>query len=139
MALTNEKIVDEAVKRMAALHLSPIALSAIREGRVFISEGSDMLYSPQLGEEAIIHAFEAEHNAFVYHVIHGRYYIGDDLMDMYAMLYVSAEEDEWEFDRDDIAEKCPLAYVYNLTYPELSEFGGILVETTKNGTLRRIG
>lgn len=43
-----------------------------------------------------------------------------------ALLYVSAEEEEWELDREDLKGRVPLAYVANLDAPIAPVNGGLV-------------
>lgn len=44
--------------------------------------------------------------------------------------------EEWTYDRRDIQEGCPLAYVENMTYPDCSEFGSVGVRPVNGGVVR---
>ena len=76
--------------------------------------------------------FEHKNNILVYAAIHSHTEFGELL----TMLYVSAHEQEWELDREELINDFPLAYVKNLTYPELSEFGIVGVKTQDGGLIR---
>ena len=52
------------------------------------------------------------------------------------MLYVSAEDEEWELDREDLEERVPLAYVANLDAPDCSELGSIGIAPANGGLVR---
>lgn len=84
--------------------------------------------------EQIVKKFEDKHkNYVVYHVIHSETYVGEIL----SILFVSDEPDEWEVERLENGYIC--AYCINLLYPELSEFGDIIIEGYDNGTsLKRV-
>ena len=89
-------------------------------------------------EKALVHKFEQEYNALVYHVIHTLCNIRNDEHEMYSMLYVSNYPEEWEMDREMLKDNIAYAYVYNATDPVLSEIGSIAVQPV-NGGLVRIG
>ena len=55
---------------------------------------------------------------------------------MYALLYVSKNEDEWEYDKDDLKAGYPLAYVKNVSDDFCSEFGSIGVRQQFGGLVR---
>ncbi len=38
-----------------------------------------------------------------------------NISELYALLYVSHDEDEWGYDKDDIKNGCATAYVKNVT------------------------
>lgn len=52
------------------------------------------------------------------------------------MLYVSAEEEEWELDREDLDGRISLAYVANLDAPDCSELGSIGIAPANGGLVR---
>lgn len=71
----------------------------------------------------------------VYHVI--RTDCGElGLMDAYLYISLPLTDYECERDRSDIKDKCPFAYVHNITDPELSEFGSIGVEFQHHALVR---
>ena len=56
----------------------------------------------------------------------------------YANLHVSYEnKDEWKYEKEDLKVMEPIAYVMNLTYPELSEWGTVMLKT-HDGIVERI-
>lgn len=119
---------EEAVKRMKMWGIeSEIVNGFRRSGLVASSEppfGACFWLTDEQKER--VQKFEEEYGALVYHVIHSYTDIGE----MESYLYVSNYPEEWEMDHEDISEHCPLAYVYNKTYPEYSEIGGIGVRLT---------
>ena len=73
----------------------------------------------------------------VYHVIKGTYDFGDgEKMIMDSLLYVSDEKEEWKYDRNDMKQGYIMSYVYNETYPDLSEFGTVGVVPINGGLSR---
>jgi hypothetical protein len=80
-----------------------------------------------------IREFEKENNALVYHVIHSFTSFGE----MESYLYVCDDQDEWELDHEDMEAGQQIAYVFNKTAPDCSEFGAIGVELTPAAGLRR--
>lgn len=80
----------------------------------------------------MVQKFEKEHGGLVYNLIFNITNFGVLL----TLLYVSPYEEEWEQDRVDINERTPLAYVYNMTVEELSEFGFVGVESVAGGLIR---
>lgn len=80
-----------------------------------------------------VEQFEREHDALVYHVIHGFTNIGE----LENYLYVSDYEEEWEMDREAIENNQQLVYVLNHSMPDCSEFGLIGIELTPAAGLRR--
>lgn len=80
--------------------------------------------------------FERTRNCIVYAAIYNEFKeIGNHL----TLLYVSYEnQDEWEVEKEDLKAMEPIAYVMNLTYPELSEYGTVVLRS-HDGVLERIG
>lgn len=80
--------------------------------------------------------FERTRNCIVYAVIYNEFKeIGKHL----TLLYVSyGNQDEWEAEKKDLKDMKPIAYVVNLTYPELSEYGTVVLRS-HDGVLERIG
>lgn len=80
--------------------------------------------------------FERTRNCIVYATIYNEFKeIGNHL----TLLYVSyGNQDEWEAEKKDLKDMKPIAYVMNLTYPELSEYGTVVLRS-HDGVLERIG
>ena len=71
----------------------------------------------------------------IYHVI--RTDCGElGIMDSYLYISLPLTDEECKRDRSDIECGCPFAYVYNITDPELSEFGSIGVEFQHHAIVR---
>lgn len=82
--------------------------------------------------EKAIKQLEKEHNILVYHAILTRTTFGTLL----TLLYVSANQDEWKRDRDELTEGLPCAYVMNLNDDNCSEFGCVQIASAKGGITR---
>ena len=135
--ITREVKLTEAVKRMEYLELHPDAVTAFKnEGTVPLTLGSEEeLFGIRRNSVDRLKTFEEKYHALVYYVI----FTPTTLGDMESYLFVSDYEEEWESDLDDIHEGYAVAWVNNLTYPELSEFGTISFVKAKTGVLRRVG
>lgn len=82
-----------------------------------------------------IKAFEETYKAEAYAAIYSDFgEIGKHL----TLLFVSNYRDEWEDDKKWLEKMQPMAYVCNLTYPEYSEFGTVLLKC-QDGEVERIG
>lgn len=82
-----------------------------------------------------IKAFEEMYNAGAYAAIYSDFgEIGKHL----TLLFVFNCRDEWEDDKKWLEKMQPMAYVCNLTYPEYSEFGTVLLKCL-DGEVERIG
>ena len=55
-----------------------------------------------------------------------------------TLLYLTESQKDWEEEKKWLREMQPMAYVVNLTYPELSEFGTVVLRSN-DGVLERIG
>lgn len=124
---------QEAIERMKLLKLHDNVIREFdKEGIVNMSENGGFLYWLNSDQQEIVDEFEAEHNALVYHVIRSLSPFGT----MYALLYVSQDEDEWDYDKDDIKSCCPLVYVKNIDDDICSEFGSIGIKPQFGGLVR---
>ena len=126
---TNEQIV-ESKKRIELLGLEPrFSDKLYMSDRYCIREVKD-------GEMDLIRAinnFEKNYNAYVYHIIYTRSNFGN----LYSMLYVSNNTEEWKADRKDLQNKECYAYVYNKSDEVCSEIGLIGVEKADTNLLTR--
>jgi hypothetical protein len=128
-----EKMKKEALERMKMLKLSASCIKAFEvHDKVWESEGFGALYECNEKEKQIIKEFEERADVLVYHMIHNVYEFGE----CYSMFYVSKEEYEWEMDRSDIREYCPLVYVKNVDDDYCSEFGCIGIRPNIGGLVR---
>lgn len=128
-----EKVFNECIARMELLELSPKCISAFRHGKVWESEGIGALYEVNEEEQAIITEFEKKHEGYkVYHMIHNLTEFGE----LYSLLYVSTDTEEWKMDRADLQDNYILAYVYNKTSDYCSEFGSIMIRKNIGGLVR---
>lgn len=117
-----EKMVQEAVKRMKALNIiSPVIKEFEKDRVINKSEYGGFLYWLDDREKEVVRKFQEDTGAIVYACILNHMQFGDCL----SMLYVSSHEEEWEYDREDLAHSSPFVYVYNFDAPELSEYGCI--------------
>ena len=91
-----------------------------------------VLYYLDTTEQQMVSDFEKEYEALVYHVQK----VSTDFGDLYSLFYVSSHRSEWKADNDDLADGYAFVYVYNASYPELSEFGSISFEPAMGGVVR---
>lgn len=129
---------QEAIKRLKALEVMDDVLTAfVNDGIVYKSEYLNRvfpaaLYHLDTTEQQIVSDFEKECEALVYHIQK----VSTDFGDLYSLFYVSSERSEWKADNDDLADGYAFVYVYNASYPELSEFGSISFEPAMGGVVR---
>ena len=81
----------------------------------------------------IIEDFEKEYNATVYLTTLSYTSFGKIL----NIFYVSSHSEEWEYDVEDLKEKSPLVYAYNLSDNDCSEFGNITYKISIGGGVVR--
>lgn len=123
----------EAIERMKMLKMSKQCIDAFSRGIVWESEGIGALYECNDDEKALIKAFEKSHEGcIVYHMIHNMTEFGE----LYTMLYVSPNEEEWAEDHEDIKNGYAMAYVRNVTDEFCSEFGTVAIKPSIGGLVR---
>ena len=128
-----ERQVKEAVERMKLLELYPTVINEfINEKVINKSEHIGILYWLDDDEKKFVKDFEDENNAVVYHIIKTYTTIGC----MLSVFYVSADEAEWESDREDIKIGEQLCYVKNIDNDDCSEFGYICFQKNCGGLMR---
>ena len=90
---------------------------------------------PEGDETIIIQNIETNYGVKVYAAITTQC---GDLGEMLTLLTISGNKAEWQREREDLEARMPIAYVQNLTYPELSEWGTVVLKT-HDGVVERIG
>lgn len=135
MSELREKQLNEAIKRMRELDILPQTISEFaKEGVINKSEYNGILYWLDAEEKELVECFEKEYNSLVYHVIKGSYRLCDGtIMSCIDMLYVSAHEEEWQRDFDELKCRETLSYNINDGY---KEFGYIMVSPINGGVSR---
>lgn len=143
--ITEEELVQEAVKRMKTLGLSDKIIDDFENNNIVsvssnYRDGLGMTYTA--GKKIIRNFIKPAEKTFkfkVYHVITGSSYYGEWL----ALLFVSKQKDEWPIDEQPFdynlyreGDKGVLIYGYNLDHPECSEMGTTVVRAAKYGLYR---
>ena len=128
--------VEECLRRLKMLDLHPnVAKEFCEEGKLNLSQGA-ILFWLNDEEKQMVKEWEEKTGNMVYHIIKGYYVFGT----CYSFLYVSDEPgedtEEWEWDREDLENGCPLVYVKNVTDSLCSEYGSICIESRYGGLLR---
>lgn len=90
---------------------------------------------PEGDETMIIQNIETNYGVKVYAAITTQC---GELGEMLTLLTISGNKSEWQREREDLEARMPIAYVQNLTYPELSEWGTVVLKT-HDGIVERIG
>ncbi len=132
MKRTIEEARQEAIKRMKKLNFHSNVLTDFEEERLNKSELIGVLYWLNNEEIKAVREFEAEHESIVYHVIHQFTNIGE----LYSFLYVKLDDEEWKMDDEGVDQHEALAYVWNKTTPQFSEFGYIGIRSQIGGLVR---
>lgn len=135
-----EKQKKEAIKRLKMLKVMPNVIKDFEEnGRVYYSERQNKIFNAILywldNEEKfvkIVEEKERKHNILVYHCQLTHTEFGDLL----SLLYVSADEDNWEYERQDIQNGITYCYVANLDCEYDSDWGTIGITPSQGGVLR---
>jgi hypothetical protein len=124
---------NEAVVRLQSLNLHPNVLKDFEEGVINVSENPyGFLYWAKEDIIQAIKEFEEEYTSIVYHVS----YTNTEFGELYAFFYVSQHKEEWEMDREDLKEGCPIVYVYNKDDEFCSELGSIGFKVVNGGVVR---
>lgn len=92
---------------------------------------------PNGDEYKIIQRIEENYGVTVYAAIYDGLG-GLEVGEMLTLLTISGNKAEWQREREDLEARMPIAYVQNLTYPELSEWGTVVLKT-HDGIVERIG
>lgn len=130
--MNKQKQKQEAIKRMKQLGLYTNAIREFEKDNVLSRSDNGILFWLTDEEKRLVSKFEREYDIVVYHVIRNNTKFGMLL----SLLYVSNDEDEWKMDQEDIQQRTPIAYVYNVNEPMFSEFGSIGVENRYGGLVR---
>lgn len=130
----SEKMKEEAIQRMRILKLYSTVLQdfAANERINYSFSNFGFLYWLDKDMEERVRRFEEKYGYLVYHVIDNP----TSIRRMHSYLYVSSNEEEWEQDRQDLKDGCPIVYVENVDDELLSEFGSIGIEPRNGGVIR---
>ena len=143
--ISRSEMLVEAVARMKILEMDKNLIKEFNEEeKLYYSDPQGFLfwfknatskrnqkYVPKAVFDAL-KSFEKRTGCLVYHVIHSFNEMGT----MWSFMYVSKDVDEWKFEKEDLENGFLYAYVYNCTYPELSEAGSIMVRPQSGGVVR---
>lgn len=130
--MSNNIFRAEAVKRMKIHKLSAEVIQKYELGEVMCSE-KGMIRECTDKEKKLIAAYEKESGCFVYHLIHAFANIGET----YEILRVSNYVEDWSYENDGLELGQVLVHSINVTHPNWSESGSILVKKIEG--LLRIG
>ena len=128
----NQKI--EAIERMERLNVVSEAIIKFKaDGELTCSENGKLIAVPDFIIEEINKEYE-EYMNLVYHVVHSGIYG----FDIYNCLSVSPYLEDWGYENDLIKMNRSMSYCINLTKPDYTESGSILLKNV-DGYLYRIG
>ena len=121
------------VRVMYQYLLSPKDPVTLTRDLVLYFDAADL--GPEGDETMIIQNIETNYGVKVYAAITSQL---SELGEMLTLLTISGNKAEWQREREDLEARMPIAYVQNLTYPELSEWGTVVLKT-HDGIVERIG
>ena len=121
------------VRVMYQYLLSPKDPVTLTRDLVLYFDAADL--GPEGDETMIIQNIETNYGVKVYVAITSQF---GELGEMLTLLTISGNKAEWQREREDLEARMPIAYVQNLTYPELSEWGTVVLKT-HDGIVERIG
>ena len=134
MMRTIEEAREEAVRRMRRLGVHINVVNEFRKGKLNKSEFGGFLYWLNEEEQKMVKDYEAESEGkrLVYHVIHQFTNLGE----LYNLLYVYLDDEDWETDNEWLAAGEVVAYTVNKTMPDCSEAGCIGIQPSIGGLIR---
>lgn len=124
----------EALERMSILKLHPNIIKEFECANKLNYSYSVLGFLYWLTDEtqARVDKFEKETGYLVYHVIENDAEIGR----LITFLYVSTTTDEWESERKNLRDGCPIGYVVNTDDENCSEFGSVGIKSLNGGVVR---
>ena len=127
----------EALKRMHLLKLNEKAISIFKEARKVYCSENTYLRAANEKELEMIKQYEENYGTLVYHIIHSDGTLG--IGETYEMLNVSPYREDWSYERSSIRNGTPICRSENITMPDCSESGSVMIHTLANGVLYRWG
>lgn len=138
--MSKEKQKQEALKRMKVLNLMPQVINDFKNnGKLYYSERQNRVFNAVLywvdNDERftkIVKDFEKKSNNLVYHCQLTHLEFGDCL----SLLFVSANENDWETENELLQQGIAFAWVENLDDEWCSEMGSIGIKPSMGGIVR---
>ena len=121
---------EEAINRLHSLGVMDKVIDNFKVGKLFMSEFGGVLYDLNDQAKEAVNTVKEQGN-LPYAVCLSHMEFGD----LYAVLFVSQDREEWSYERPDRKGFC-LAYVYNADNPEFSEYGSIQITAANGGLVR---
>ena len=131
--VSREEMKQEAIQRMKNMQIRDDVIDSFKNGKITMSSKGNIYEVPQEKLE-FVKEHEKEIGVMIYHVIHSFANIGET----YEFLFVSNYREDWNYERSLVKKNIIYCYSENVTHPDWSEAGSILVENV-NGSLLRIG
>lgn len=126
--LLPKKQKKEAVAQMTKAAFPEYLIKSFKNGEVFMSDEHGELRPLVKLEKQLVKDFERKHGSIVFHVLTPEWF-----MDTLCFLCVSPYEEDFESDREDLKDRIPLAWVYNLADPSRSGLKIIEIEKSDCG------
>lgn len=129
--------VAEAIRRLQTINVSAELIGKLIKDEQPIFECGGVLSEVPEEFQQYVDIARKETDYLLYYVMYSETQFGTLL----SFLYVTKYRDEWEMDMEDLCnEECmiPVAYVYNISAPDLSEFGHIGVKPLPDGGIYRV-
>ena len=123
---------EEAIKRMEILKLHPNVIKEFKEEHKLNRSESKLgiLYWLTDEEQEIVKDFEKNHKgSMVYHIIKT---LTQDFGEVYDLLYITEDTEDWKIDREYLKENLVLSY----TVTQFAECGYIQVKCINGGLAR---
>lgn len=127
---------EESCKRMNALGLPDNVIKAFNESnKLYCSDAGELVEVP---DNMLKKAKEwmKQSKCLIYHVIHGNV-PPFEFIETYEFLYTSCYKEDWDFENDILNTNWVMVRSENVSIPEFSECGSIMVRN-HNGVLQRI-
>lgn len=131
---TREQLKANAVSNLNRIGCYKPYTEAFRNGTLTMYENCGGYYVEDEELLAKIHTIEEKYGGIVYAVIHSMTSFGE----LYTMLWADGDEDDSEYDVEDYddGQWLCMAYVWNKTDAECSEFGSVVIRPALGGLLR---
>lgn len=137
-----EKVLNEIIKRMKRLQLHGNVLRDFKRKKRLLNMSEPIKFGNAVigalywveDKEVLdkIAEVEKEYDVTVYHLIHNMTEFGE----LYSMLYVENNEEEYEYDNELLNEGIQYAYVWNKSDDDMSELGTIGIKPSGGGVVR---
>lgn len=131
--ISKELMKQEALERLKFIKAHQTIIDRFEEGDLMVTVAINTLFALTPEEKEYVREFEEETGSLVFHVIKTKTTMFGTL---YSFLNVSPYEEDWEVERETLAEMYPLVYVRNAEDKMFSDFGTIGIEV-HNGCILR--